>query len=343
MNARDPSAQDRMAMAEAAAEWIVRLDEGGPDERAAARRGFEDWKQADPRHTELAAGLERWLSSMRGLSSASSGRSAQPARAARAALDDLAKDRTAVRPRRSRRVAGLATLVLAVLASVVWTARSDVSTAWLADLRTSTGEQRVETLADGSRVTLSSGTAANVAMQGDRRQVKLLQGEILVDVAKDAARPFEVDTPHGRIRALGTKFVVRRDPDATRLTMIESRTRVQSAAGGADLTLTAGQQLRLTPLGAEPLPDVDPGTVETAFQARRLVVRDVPLAQVLDELARHRRGVIRYDRAAIDGMRVSAVLPLDDTDRALDLLLDNFSRLRIRTVTPWVVLVDAGA
>jgi transmembrane sensor len=37
---------------------------------------------------------------------------------------------------------------------------------------------------------------------------------------------------------------------------------------------------------------------------------------------------------------VSAVLPLDDTDRALHLLLTNFPQLRIRTVSRYLVLVD---
>jgi transmembrane sensor len=35
------------------------------------------------------------------------------------------------------------------------------------------------------------------------------------------------------------------------------------------------------------------------------------------------------------------VLPLDDTDRALQLLMSSFPELRIRTLTPWLVLVDA--
>ena len=42
------------------------------------------------------------------------------------------------------------------------------------------------------------------------------------------------------------------------------------------------------------------------------------------------------DRA---GMQVNAVLPLDDPDRALQLLASSFP-IRVRTMTPWVVIVD---
>lgn len=70
------------------------------------------------------------------------------------------------------------------------------------------------------------------------------------------------------------------------------------------------------------------------------MVNDRPLSEVLDELARQRPGRIQYDRARIDGIRVSAVLPLDDTDRALQLLVANFPQLRVRTLTPYLVLVD---
>jgi transmembrane sensor len=153
-----------------------------------------------------------------------------------------------------------------------------------------------------------------------------------------------VDTPHGRIQALGTRFIVRLEEGATRLTMIESRTSVQAGPAGMPAqTLEAGQQARLTPEGLQRLEPVSPGVVEDAFRLRRLVVQDMPMAEVLDELARHRDGLLRYDRHALEGLRVSAVLPLDDTGRALQLLVDSFPQLRVRTLTRWAVWVDASS
>ena len=39
------------------------------------------------------------------------------------------------------------------------------------------------------------------------------------------------------------------------------------------------------------------------------------------------------------GLRVSAVLPLDDTDRALQLIADTLP-LQIKTYTPWLVVIS---
>ena len=42
-----------------------------------------------------------------------------------------------------------------------------------------------------------------------RRFLRLEQGEVFLSVAKDAASPFLVDTPAGRVRVTGTEFNVR--------------------------------------------------------------------------------------------------------------------------------------
>jgi len=343
MKAQDPCHPD-LALAEAAAQWIVRLSADDPGEQAQARRGFEDWKRADPRRAAVAARMEGFLAA-----SCVLGDSTGPAaKAARATLGTLVEPpaRRVPRPRSGQGRKGLPAMLVLVLALVL-----PALVAWngcapgmlLADMHTGTGEQRRELLADGTQLTLSSGTALNQQLGLDLRRIELLRGAVLVDVAKDARRPFVVDTPHGRIQALGTRFIVRLENGATRLTMIESRTSVRAGeAGAATQTLEAGQQARLTPGGLEWLEPVSPGVVEDAFRLRRLVVRDMPMAEVLDELARHRDGLLRYDRQALEGLRVSAVLPLDDTGRALQLLVDSFPQLRVRMLTRWAVWVDAS-
>ena len=323
-------------IAQAAARWLVRLSADDPQERRDASAGFEAWKRADPRHAAVARGMEDFIGRARGLRGDGA---PNPARAALDAVLDTPPPRRARSP--GRRAAGLLVLAAALVLPAALVLRGPPSP-WSADLRTATGEQRERVLDDGSRLTLGSATAVNTRWSAELRQVDLLAGEILVDVAKDAARPFVVETAHGRIRALGTRFIVRRDDDATLLTMIESRTAV-SAGTDEELTVAAGERARLSARGVERLEGVDPRATQDAFQARRLLVQDRPLPEVLDQIARHRRGLVRYESGALQGIRVSAVLPLDDTDRALQLLVDNFPGLRVRTVTPWLVLVDADA
>jgi transmembrane sensor len=74
---------------------------------------------------------------------------------------------------------------------------------------TSVGEIRRITLADGSGVTLDTGTRIQVAYSKEGRVVKLTHGVALFDVAHDASRPFVVEAGSLRVRAVGTAFIVR--------------------------------------------------------------------------------------------------------------------------------------
>ncbi|MFT4100308.1 MAG: FecR domain-containing protein [Burkholderiaceae bacterium] len=324
-------------LAEQAAQWIVRLSDDDEAERVRAREAFDAWKREDPRHAAAARGMERFVDQMQAMREAGG---ARPARAGLAAA--LAGDRR----RRIKRI-GRTLVVAWLLAAPAWVAlRAWPPSYLMADLRTTTGQWETRTLADGTRITLNSASAVNLRYDAHRRAIDLVQGEILVEVAGDATRPFVVETEHGRIRALGTRFVVDRQPDATVLSMIESRVAVQTAAqriaGSREAAeIAAGQRVRITVDAVGPARVIDARGLSDAWRHHRLVVDDRPLAEVLDELARHRPGSIHYDRAQIEGLRVSAVLPLDDTDRALALLRTSFPVLRIRTVTSWIVLVDA--
>lgn len=340
---------DDDGIARAAADWIVRLSADDASERDDARAGFEAWKCADPRHAAAAAGMERFVDQARALrgdgldGAAGDGHapSTQAARAAlRAALDS--PSRRAEVAARPRRVAVSLVLAFALIVPAMLTLHAFPPSEMMADLRTGTGQQSMHVLADDTRLRLGTGSAVNTKLTPNLRHVELLTGEILVDVAKDASRPFVVETAHGRIRALGTRFIVRRDAGSTTLTMLESKTAVTTGEpAGVEIPVAAGQQVRLSAQGVERLDTVDASLVEDAFVHRRLLVRGRPLSEVLDELSRHRTGVIRYEREQIESIRVSAVLPLDDTDRALQLLADNFPQLRVRTFTPWLVLVDS--
>lgn len=223
---------------------------------------------------------------------------------------------------RSRRQALKTLLVLAATALPVGYAglRLADQTQILADARTGTGERRTLTLADGSTLSLNSGSAIDVLFSDDQRLIRLRRGEILIDSGKDAAhtgyRPLRVATGQGTLQALGTRFLVRRlDEQAlTRLAVFEGAVHVQPE-NGRGVTVTAGQQLDFSRQDAsEPAPADE---MQLAGWLRgQLVAHELALGDFLAELSRHREGWLRCD-PAVAQLPISGTFQLDNIDAIL--------------------------
>ncbi|WP_339547618.1 FecR family protein [Pseudomonas sp. RA_35y_Pfl2_P32] len=300
-----------------AAEWLVRLDHGS-DADAQTEQQFRAWLAADPLHREAIARLQGHLAPLQELPARAALRRAQPAQ------------------RRALGVKGLA--LLAVLGLTAGTGYPYWQSGYLlADHRTDSRQWRHEYLADGSQLQLDSSSAVDLDFDSTQRRVRLLEGEILVDVAKDAHRPFYVDTPHGTIRALGTRFIVERNGDATLVSMLESSTRIDS--GGRSLTLNPGQRVRFDAQGLGAVSQVDGRALQAAWSAHQLLAHDQSLADVLTRIARHHRGLLIFDRQALQALRVTAILPADDSDRALRLLARTLP-IEVKSYSPWITRVS---
>ena len=311
---------------EQAAEWLLRLHEGELSE--AQRLAFEGWKQQGPHHAEAAARMEAVISRMQALR----GKKA-PARAALNAAFTQPKSRR--RKHTLRALAVACSLAIPAAALLV----SPYPQQWMADVRNGPGQWQTLQLADGSTLTLNGISAANLHFDSKQRRIELLQGEILVEVAHDRTRPFVVQTPQGTLRALGTRFVVKREGDVTLLSMLESRVAAQSANGQQTLEVDAGSQALMQSNTVRLAGTIDPSSINEAWRRHQLVVENRPLPEVLDEVARHRAGRVQFDRDALQSLRVSAVIPLDDSDHALQLLAQTLP-IKVQTFTPWLIVVS---
>lgn len=196
--------------------------------------------------------------------------------------------------------------------------RTPVWQRYVADYRTGTGEIRTVALTDSSQVTLNTASAIDVKFDAQQRHVELKFGEILVSTSPDRAkapRPFIVTTSHGSVRALGTRFTVRRtDDDVSHVAVFEGAALIQPRHGPGPLRLDAGQQAsfsRTTDLGVAPADES-----ASAWAQGSLMVERMRLDAFIEELSRYRPGVLRCDLSAGHYL-LTGVYPLADTDRIL--------------------------
>ncbi|WP_348749038.1 FecR family protein [Pseudomonas rhodesiae] len=308
-----------------AAEWLLRLHDGELNETQ--RQAFERWKQQGPHHAAAAARMEAVIVRMQALRGKKN-------------LAQAALNAAFAQPRNRRSKNALRALALACSLAIPAAALlvSPYPQQWMADVRNGPGQWQTLKLADGSTLAFNGISAANLHFDGKQRRIDLLLGEILVEVAHDSTRPFVVHTPQGTLRALGTRFVVKRDGDATVLSMLESRVAAHSANGEQTLDVDAGSQALMRANDVRLSGTVDPTSINEAWRRHQLVVENRPLPEVLEEIARHRAGRVQFDRQALQGLRVSAVIPLDDSDHALQLLAQTLP-IRVRAFTPWLIVV----
>lgn len=323
------AAEERQVIEEAA-HWYARLLPGADDlgDGARARRDFDRWLAARPQHQAAWDRMQAMGAQLQAL----------PA--------DLAAPVLGRRRRRRTMITGLAWLGGAGLATALG------ERAWRAgpwgggagEVATGTGERRRIALVDGSTVDVDALTTVEVEEGTTLRRVLLRDGRVLVTTRPDhhvPPRPFVVVTAHGRILALGTRFEVKVTDSATVVSVLTDAVRVSPAGAlEAGQTVDAGERLRFSATAISAPASVEAGA--GAWSRGQLVLADVPLAQVVAELDRyHRHGWIRCDPAIAD-LRISGVLPLDDTGQALASLAETFSMRIVRSWGGMRIRVEAA-
>lgn len=302
-----------------AAYWLTLLHDDLSTE--ADHAAFDAWCAADPRH---AIAVERMRSLWTSLNDL-------PAAPARVALKQAFA-------RRGPTVSGRGAQAIALLGVLFcgWIGLDNLPV-WLADQRTGVGERREVTLSDGSHIQLNSHSALDVKFDGQQRVIELLAGELWVDVAKDAKRPFVVRTDQGTATALGTRYLVQRADDGSTVVSVLESVVAAKPNGAAAVNLKAGEKTTLRDgqvQAPQPIGNTDPD----AWTRGLLKVDDRPLSEVLQALGGYRHGLMQFDAQALQGLRVSGVFRLDDTDAALATLADNLP-IKVEYFTDLLVVI----
>ncbi len=186
--------------------------------------------------------------------------------------------------------------------------------------RTAIGQRSTVNLPDGSVVELNTDSLIQINFSDERRDLILLRGEALFDVAKDANRPFVVEADGKLITAVGTTFSVRRADDEVRVTLIEGIVTVDKEDGdNADPDAVSRKQMRpgeqLVALGDQPFKVnmIDTDTA-TSWKDGRLIFDNEPLGMIVQEVNRYSSRKLVVGDPTLSDMRVSGIFQVGSID-----------------------------
>jgi len=180
--------------------------------------------------------------------------------------------------------------------------------------QTAKGEIRGIPLADGTQLWLNTDSKVKVKYRSDGRDVALLRGEALFDVAPDPRRPFVVSAMGRTVRAVGTSFSVNRiSGDGVEVQVAEGVVDLGSQRPSQVVRLTAGDRAFTGESGRTSVSRLGVDAVGRAQSWRRglLDFDGVSLAEAAQAFARYsdRRIVIEdptVARMAVTGLFASS-------------------------------------
>ena len=301
-----------------AGDWLARLDR--PDATEEDRAEFERWRTTDPRHAAAYARIA----------------------AAWSQLDRVC----ALRPTTSRidpnflkprsfafnptLAAVAAALVLAVIAT--WLLASSLSgTTYVTGIG---GFQRI-VLSDGSVLELNTDTGVRVSMDNSMRKIELRRGEASFEVAHDATRPFIVTAGNAAVRAIGTRFNVRRFERAVEVLVDEGRVAVGASEALARTEASLPPSTRIVEAGQAAiaraqhvtLSEIAPGVSERklAWRERMLVFDGTPLSEAVAEFNRYNERHLVLSDPALATLKIGGYFRPTNVSAFIELLDQHFA------------------
>jgi ferric-dicitrate binding protein FerR (iron transport regulator) len=278
-----------------ALDWVIRLKTAAPTR--AEVDASQRWREQSPAHEDAF------------------NRAARLFRNAAIAVRELADERqrtgvTAPVPRPFARRALLGGAIAATAAYAMarppfglWPSIQELS----ADYRTAKGEHRSVTVAPNVVLELNTQTSVALRSGPDQTRIELISGEALVAARLASSMPLVMLAGHGRMTALRADFNARCIDGIVSVTCLEGAVTVDQ--DGQAVQLRGTEQVTYSFEGIQAAVPVDAVQV-SSWRVGLLIVRDRPLASVVDEVNRYRAGKIIITNAELGRRLVNGTFQL---------------------------------
>ncbi len=224
------------------------------------------------------------------------------------------------------------------------------------------GEQKVQILEDGSRLTLNTNSRVDVDYTKARRVVSILRGEVNFEVAENKERPFVVYAGEGLVWAVGTAFNVRLVAGRVDVIVTEGTVKVFTGIKPdspepdlfVDLAaavpehidpneslLKAGEGLQYSQVVGVVAPvEVEQIEKKLAWHKGALVFKGETLTEALEEISRYTDKKLVIVDPSIAGIHVGGHYKTNDIDKLLFALSVGFD-LEMKYVNSKLIHVSA--
>lgn len=335
-----------LRIAQEAAEWVARSDRGLTE---AERRELAAWRQANPHHEAEWVRLEGAWAKLDRLSQVQE----------LDALADTVIVRAQARRRQRRRMGWWAATSLAAAAAVAvlfFQPRNAPSSPFTGALSQNVhvieSTLQRQLLPDGSAAELNGASRVEVEYTATSRRVRLTEGEAHFVVLPDPARPFYVTAGPVTVRAVGTAFNVRLDPERVEVLVTHGQVKLERADTApteptAEVVPAMVQGQRALVSRVEPaatpveVADIAKPEIEEAlgWQSTRLVFNNTPLNEVVEGFNRYNQRKLKLGDARIGSRELTGVFRADNLEGFVRLLPKSIDvKAEQRTPTETVLL-----
>ncbi|THB68345.1 MAG: DUF4974 domain-containing protein [Gammaproteobacteria bacterium] len=314
----DNISQDNQEIAQQASAWFALFDSG--EVSAEQYLEFELWRGQSEQHAIAYADIELMWEELK------HARSSLPVLNKETNIVPITKKRKPIRK------------MIAMAASVMFVAFC-LNLYWnnlLGYTTTASGEISELKLDDNSVVTLSSESAAKIAYDSSHRNVYLKEGEAYFKVSADPDRPFTVIVKDVSVTALGTEFNIKVKADSIEVTGVVHDISIVTS-NRKPVILTPGQQLIYGDGGATAVSSVDTKDT-TLWQQHKIVFRDKPLVEVVEELNRYSSQTIKIVDKSLEQKKVSGLFSTNATGQAIKDIV-KILKIESTEVTPYLLLL----
>lgn len=180
-------------------------------------------------------------------------------------------------------------------------------------------------LPDGSKLAIDVKTSLKVKYFDDKRYVKLDEGQVLFDVAKNKEQPFIIESGNTHIQVVGTSFEVRKLNGKTTVKVVEGKVKISKLIGvnnkeQALTLLTRGEQITLDTFGS--VLELTKTSLQyiASWKEDTIHFHNTTIKEAVEELSRYTNNVITIKNKKIESLLVTGKFSTTQIDKFFNAL-----------------------